>query len=234
MMIVILLLLLLLAAVFFMVLLLSRVHFEAAVSRIQNYDRLTMEFRALFGLVKYRWHVPLIDFVNLSDGLFVKKNSSMDAVAKVDEIISEFQLNRERIIAYYERFRLLLRNVSNLTDWLKDTMRHLECTQLQWQTRIGVGDAPETAITTGIVWSLKSSLVGFMVKSIVMKTKPVLQVFPQYNRLHFSSEFISKTQIRIFYIVVAGFRLLPRIWKAKGSWKSWQHIFSRPRLKSTS
>jgi hypothetical protein len=116
---------------------------------------------------------------------------------------------------------------------MKDTAGHLECTQFRWQTRIGLGDAPETAITTGIVWGLKSSLLGLTLPHIDLKTKPFVQVAPQYNSQHFSTDLLCKLQIRVFYLVQAAFRLLPRIWKAKGSWKSWQHILAKPRLKST-
>lgn len=228
-----LLLMLLVAAAVVTVLLMSRIHIEVDTSRVKKHDRFTVNIRALFGLFKYRVFVPMIDFRNLSDGIFIKKKTSFSAIANSDNA-GELQVTRERIIEYYERARLLIKNVFDLTGWMKESLCHLECTQFRWLTRIGIGDAPETAITTGIVWGIKSSLLGFALPHIVMKTKPYVQVAPQYNLQHFSTELICKTQIRVYYAMLAGFRLLPRIWKGKGSLKSWQHILSKPRLKSTS
>ncbi|KIL38091.1 hypothetical protein SD70_28710 [Gordoniibacillus kamchatkensis] len=210
----------------------SRIQAELVVSRFHSNDRITVDVQGLFGLLRYRIHVPMINFRNLYDGFTFRKKTD-DAVKATAEGASEVHLTRERIMAYYERIRLLTKNVFNLQDWMKQTLHRIECTHFVWSTRVGIGDAPETAVVTGLVWGVKASLLRFMFGRISLKTKPGIQVSPQYNMQTFSSELTCRLQIRVIHVLGAVMRLLPHIWKGKRDWESWQHIFSRPRLKGT-
>lgn len=214
-------------------LLLSRIRTEIFVSRFRFNDRITVDVRALFGLFRYRIYVPLIDFNSWLEGFTIKKKADASAKASAEGSM-KLDLTRERIMSTYERYKLLLKNVYNLKEWTKASLKRLECTYFMWNTRIGVGDAPETAIATGLVWGVKSSLLGMGFGLIRLKTRPNIQVSPQYNMQTFTTELMCKLQIRLVHVLWAGLRLFPHIWKGKGDWESWQHILFPPRLKSTS
>jgi hypothetical protein len=221
-----------LAGTVFAALLLSRIRVEISASRIKDNDRIAVEVRALFGLFRYRLHIPMVDFRNWPDGILVKQKKDI-SVQPGAEKPKEIHWSRERILAYYERAKLLLRNVFHLLDWMKETLSRLECTRFVWHTRVGIGDAPETAVAAGLVWGVKTSLLRFVSGRICLKTKPDVQVSPQYNLQMFTTELTCKLQIRLGHVLLAGLRLVPHIWKGKDRWKTWQHMISKPRLKST-
>ncbi len=107
---------------------------------------------------------------------------------------------------------------------MKQTLAKVECTELKWITRVGVGDAPETAITTGAIWGIKSSLLGFSIRYVKLTAKPRIDVIPQYNEKQFSTEFRFAGRIRVWFVVVAGVRLLVRAAKVKGGIRTWIQI----------
>ncbi|MNY41936.1 hypothetical protein D3C86_1767840 [compost metagenome] len=104
---------------------------------------------------------------------------------------------------------------------MKQTMAKVECTELKWITRVGLGDAPETAITTGTIWAIKSSLLGFSMPYVKLTAKPRVDVVPQYNEKQFATEFHMVNRIRVWYAVTAGIRLVYRAAKVKGGIRSW-------------
>jgi hypothetical protein len=222
-----------LAAAAFAALLLSRIRVEIFASRVKDNDRITIDVRALFGLFRYHVHIPMVEFRNLTEGFLLKQNKDVSFLPGT-EGPKEVHLSRERILAYYERAKLLLKNVFNLLEWMKETLSRLECIRFVWNTRVGIGNAPETAVTAGLVWGVKTSLLRFVFARICLKSTPNVQVSPQYNLHMFTTELTCKLQIRLGHVLLAGISLVPHIWKGKDSWKTWQHMISRPRLKNTS
>jgi len=72
-----------------------------------------------------------------------------------------------------------------------------------------------------MLWGLKSSLLAYIFKYIRLDTKPVIQVSPQFNTIHFSTHAASTFHIRVYNIFQAGFLLLLRVIKIKGGLRIW-------------
>jgi hypothetical protein len=115
-------------------------------------------------------------------------------------------------------------------EWLKHTLSRMECTQLNWITRVGMGDATHTAIATGVIWGLKTSSLGFIMHLVQVKTKPLVQVVPQYIQEHFSTDFNGAAGIRSTYIVWAGIELAWRVIKIKGGLRTWYRVMSKNKV----
>ncbi|MFC0214284.1 DUF2953 domain-containing protein [Paenibacillus chartarius] len=214
-------------AVLVAVVLISRIRVEVTAARVRENDRVSISVRALFGFVRYRLNVPMIDFRNFNEGIAIKHQS-----AGSPGLPKEFHLNRENILDMFERVRLIIKNVFNLLEWMKSTLAKLECTAFRWHTHVGIGDAPETAMTTGLVWGLQTSVAGLVFQRVCLKAAADVQVFPQYNQQVFATELAGKFQIRVWHVAAAGFKLIPHIWKAKGDWRTWSQILFQPRMKS--
>jgi hypothetical protein len=151
-----------------------------------------------------------------------------------DGVSDKLHINREWIMQFYDRVQIIVKNIFNLTEWTKDTLSHVECTYVRWHTRVGIGDAPETAVVTGLLWGVKSSLLSFVMSRICLKAQPDVQVVPQYNQQLFSTDLICKAQIRLGHVLMAGLRLVVRMLKGQGSLREWRQILFQPRLKGTS
>ncbi|WP_438445553.1 DUF2953 domain-containing protein [Gorillibacterium sp. sgz5001074] len=204
----------------------SNVKIQIFYSRVEDNDRFYVLVRGLYGLVRYKYEVPIIKFRGLHKGIDFKSekvnelNSSL-----IDESVGN--IDREKILRYYDKFKRALQATFDMKEWVKDTLAQTCCTDMKWITRVGIGDAPETAITTGLVWTVKSSILGYLFKFIKRDVKPDIRVIPMYNQTVFSTEISCIAQIRLGQAIFAGLHLLVRIMKVKGGIKAWQNILSK-------
>jgi len=72
-----------------------------------------------------------------------------------------------------QRVRRILRR-------LRPALRVIE--RLEWRTELGTGDAAATAVLTGVLWALKSALVGFLARERAFLRRPEIRVLPDYRR----------------------------------------------------
>lgn len=185
-----------------------------------------MKIRALFGLVSLRYDIPLIQFISLTRGVQVKvgeENKNIPMEDKEDDAT----ITWEKINNSYDKFMKFLSEVSDYFYWLKQTMAKIHVTEFNWYTRLGIGEAPETAIATGMAWAVKSTVAGWLFQFVKLRKAPQLSVVPMYNRTLFSTELSCITKIRTGNAIIAGLKLLVRMIKAKGGIRRWQNILSK-------
>ncbi|MBP1962018.1 DUF2953 domain-containing protein [Paenibacillus aceris] len=215
--------------------LVSFIRGEFYFSRVKDNDTLSVEMRALFGLIRYRYVIPIIQFRGFTKGILIKSEIVNKTYAKLKDE-SKDHITKDKVIQFYKEAKEALVHTLNLYDWTKQTLAKVECTELKWITRVGVGDAPETAITTGAIWGIKSSLLGFTMRYVQVKATPRVDVIPQFNAKHFSTEVRIAGRIRVWYVLFAGVRLMVRASKVKGGIRTWIQIAlkARSRLKTAS
>ena len=207
-------------------LLASKVSFELFYSRVKDNDRLYIYCKAVYGLIQYRFEVPVIAFKGFKKGVMFKEEHVNE---RGDTLLGEgtAEINKDKVIRYFKKAKIFVDATYHLRDWLYDTMSKVTCTQLKWSTRIGLGDAPETAITTGIVWTLKSSLLTFMFTHIKRCGNPDIQVIPDYRQTLFTTELTWKGQMRFDQACASLVLFVVRAFKNRGSFKAWQKILSK-------
>ncbi|MDF2936033.1 MAG: hypothetical protein K0Q90_1406 [Paenibacillaceae bacterium] len=207
-------------------LLASKVSFELFYSRVKDNDRLYIYCQAIYGLIEYRLEVPVIAFKGLSKGIIVKEEHVNE---RGDHLMAENtqEINKDKVILYFKKAKIFVEATYHMRDWLYDTMSKVTCTKLTWTTRIGLGDAPETAITTGIVWTLKSSLLTFLFTHIKRCGNPKIQVIPDYQQAVFTTELTWKGQMRFDQACASMVLFLVRAFKNRGSFKAWKKILSK-------
>lgn len=202
---------------------LSRVRIRITLTHQGKNDEILLNLRTLFGLVNISYNIPTLRFKNWAEGLELqteKVNVRADSLMKDQKK----QINPEKIKKAYENVQILLQHCFHFHEWLFGTVRRIHCTQLNWKTSVGIGDAPETAFLVGTIWGIKSSILGFLFQFIQLDTQPQLQVMPAFNQKLFAIEGVCTLQIRLVYVVSAGIRLLLRILKVKGGLKAWRNV----------
>jgi hypothetical protein len=212
------------------VVLCSFIRGEFYFSRVKDNDTLSVEMRALFGLVKYRYVIPIIQFKGFTRGIFIKSETVNSSKSELKDETRD-HITKDKVIAYYKDVKEILVHTLNLYGWMKMTLAKVECTELKWVTRIGLGDAPETAITTGAVWAIKSSLLGFSIPFVKLVAKPRIDVIPQYNQKQFATELRFAGRIRMWFVVIAGVRLVYRAAKVKGGIRTWIQLAMKTRAR---
>lgn len=210
--------------------LLSFIRGEFYFSRVKDNDTLSVEMRALFGLIRYRYVIPIIQFKGFTKGILIKSEVVTKAEAKLKDE-SKDHITKEKVISFYKEAKDALVHTLSLYDWMKQTLAKVQCTELKWITRVGIGDAPETAITTGMIWGIKSSLLGFTMRYVQLKATPRIDVIPQFNEKVFSTEVRVAGRIRVWHVMFAGVRLMARASKVKGGIRTWIAIALKARSK---
>lgn len=203
----------------------SRITIKLFFSREQDNDQLYAEFRGLFGLARFRYEVPVNRLKNLQKGVQLQAESEWHAGKELtSEDKDKLRNNREKIIRNYREFKMLVDHVFDLHGWIKDVLADVKCTGLRWKTYIGLEDAADTAVTVGVIWGLKASILGFACKYFCMKETPEVAVTPQFAQLQFSTQFQCILEFRLGNAIHAGLFLLVRIMKVKGGLRTWQNI----------
>ncbi|PYI54994.1 DUF2953 domain-containing protein [Paenibacillus flagellatus] len=207
---------------FFMI---SDVQMRFRFTRMEGDDQLWFDIRGLYGFVRFRFAVPVLVW---RDGGLHLKSEKVDRKAK--ELLSGQHMNitRDEVELFFRRTRDLLTHTDRLIDWLKGVLARTTCTEISWTTRIGLGDAADTAVTTGIVWGIKTSVLGYLFRYIKLEAKPVLSVQPQFNRMQFSTAAVCTAKIKAGYALYAGILLVFRILRVKGGLKTWRKVLFKP------
>lgn len=88
---------------------------------------------------------------------------------------------------------------SNFNRKLFRAMPKVRCDKLEWHTRIGLDNAATTAVATGMIWGLKSPIIGFLMHKMKLRftTTPQCYVTPRYNEFHFTTHLACNLKIRL-------------------------------------
>jgi hypothetical protein len=202
----------------------GQIHFV----RIEKQDHLDLQMQAVVGVKIFRF-LPVFKIKSFSKQILIPLQKSQPAHAEQHTDKSKPK-PKGKMKANFQMVQLLRQNTTHLYAWMKNTLAHIECTQLKWITRVGIGDAPQTAIAAGAVWGMKSSLLGYMMHLVQVRSKPLVEVVPQYNHAQFSTDLSTAAGIRPIYIVWSGIELLWRIMKIKGGLRNWYRVISRPKM----
>lgn len=194
-------------------------------SRLQGDDKLKLTVKVLYGMISFKFKVPLMRFQGLLKGFSVKTDTDYKEPDKKDfEPNPTRHINKDEIVDFYLKLKHAVRHTFGMVDWLKETMSMVHFTQLDWTTRIGIGDAADTAITTGLIWGIKSSTLGYLFQFLHLDAKARINVVPMYNQTLFTTECLCIAKIRLGHAIIAGLHLLVRILRVKGGIKAWQNI----------
>jgi hypothetical protein len=208
------------------ILILSYVQGEVHFSRAVEQDYMELEIKAIWGVKLIRFF-PMFKIKDFSKRIpFTSEKSK--TTPKTDHVTKPGAKGKMK--DRFQKAKLLMQNTVHGYEWLKHTLSRIECTKLNWITRVGMGDATHTAIITGAVWGMKTSTLGFIMHLVQVKSKPLIHVVPHYNQVKFLTDLNSAVGIRIIYIVWAGIELVWRVMKIKGGLRTWQRVMSKTKV----
>ncbi|SDR86511.1 Protein of unknown function [Paenibacillaceae bacterium GAS479] len=201
-----------------------RAHAEG--QRNHGDDNIVLNIRTLFGLVKFKWEVPMMKLGG--SGLKVKELSELDSGsllhtgARKDEEIGFSKIN-----LFLQHGWNLLKQTDHLTALVRKTMGKVKITRWEWKTTVGTGDAMWTAMATGMVWSFKTSALGVLSQLVRLQGKPIMGVQPEYRVACLETRFNCIAEISLGNAILAGLQLLVRMMRTKGGVRLWQNILFR-------
>lgn len=194
-------------------------------------DRAEVDIRMLFGMVRFHYEMPKLKFENMKKGFLLKleKQNSLNRSGNA----THMRINKRKIELWGEEVRILLRSTVSLKKWLQHTFAHVRIHELDWSTRFSTGEAEWTAVASGVLWSIKTTLVGWLSFQVRMKKNPHLNVIPEFGgEMSFSTEFYCVSRLSFGYAMYASFILMSRILQVDGGLKRWFRLYRQVKAKS--
>ncbi|WP_166239267.1 DUF2953 domain-containing protein [Paenibacillus turpanensis] len=203
-------------------LLLSMVSIRLVFRRMEEDDYASVEVKAAFGLVKYKVTVPTVKWKGTSVAVKTQTSTSMGEVGINMDML-------EKVIA---RLRNLISHVEHFQDLIKKLLKVVHVKAFRWDTQIGLGDAVNTALSTGVIWGVKSGVLGYIHRRFLpLSERTVIQVSPVYNHKYFATELECRIQTRLVLMAYIGCLLIARITKTDGGLKVWwNELIKKPAL----
>lgn len=201
--------------------LMSPIVVNGYVKRVGKNDDAEISVKALYGLIQFRYKVPIMKW----SGMAVKMEEQVSAKSAGIDTWKQFEdeINADKVVRAIDKMKDILHMVKDLTGLMKKTMMHVKLTDWRWSTSVGTRDAMWTAMATGAVWSIKTSILGVLSQMMQVKNHPNMSVHPNFNHPSFTTEWSCIAQIRLGYAILAGLQLLVRMKKWKGGVKAWQN-----------
>lgn len=141
--------------------------------------------------------------------LYIKKNIHWDI---------NHHKNRSNIRKINHRFKIKDNWYFFLKKFKKIISRFLgkiNMTTCEWITKIGLQDASITGTLTGLIWTIKSVILGNISHAILLKTIPTIEVYPLFNNEYFESELHCIISFRIGHVIFAGIQVFYLLFRLK-------------------
>jgi hypothetical protein len=207
-------------ALIFLLILITPITISLFYGRIGENDHVAVEVTAWFRLIRWKYELPIVKLTASKIG--------PELVAKVVKTGPRKQGNQAEVkdvtgreIQKWRRaMQDFLERVENLQPVLKQMMKRIRCTRLEWHTSLGLGGAAETGALTGVAWGVKSALVGMFSHAFTLRTVPRLSVQPHWNRQIIRTQLRCDLHFWLGHAVIAGVRILFRL--RKGREPKWQ------------
>ncbi|MBU5677530.1 DUF2953 domain-containing protein [Alkaliphilus sp. MSJ-5] len=197
---------LIIIGIFLFIILYSNLKIDINFTRYHEDDVITMNFTALYGIFRHTTKIPFVDLVkgqNEIPALEVKTevelgknerhigdNKSIVNIHEIEKIINKYR-------SLYIKYKTLITHIR----------KKLIISNISWVTELGTGDAAETAIITGVIWTIKLGLI-----SLVCNRYNSLDIFvnvvPNYNIKTFKTSIDCIFRIKLGHIINAGLKTL--------------------------
>lgn len=185
-------------------------------------NHIKIKMMVLFGLISYTYNVPFVkvDEENLS--LVVKSETEAGSSAeKTTTSEQKTRITPHDVMEKVRQAKEFLEHVVNLRGIMKRFINSITIHKLEWNSSFGLGDAAQTGMATGVLWSLKGSIVGILAHYMRLKTKPVLAITPHFLENVVRTKVICIFSFRIGHAILGGLRVV-KYWKSTKGGK--QHV----------
>ncbi|MDF2679549.1 MAG: hypothetical protein K0R47_739 [Brevibacillus sp.] len=187
--------------------------------RVGENDHVVVELSAWFRLIRRKYEIPMV-FLKKSEAgpEVVAKVETVQQKNKTKEKIHDF--TRNEMNKWYHNYRDVLEKVHDLKPMFSQLLKRIRCTKLDWHTVMGTGQASETGALTGIIWGVKSMLIGMISHSISLRVIPRMSVQPTWNQVMIRTQFHCVLHVTLGYIIVVAVKMYFRL--RKGRERKWR------------
>lgn len=201
-------LVMLLIIIFLFILLYSKIKVEINFKQYDKDDILIISITVFYGIFTYKKQIPFMDFIKENDGepaLEIKSQSKenenlisdKESIVDINEIKNIFKKYKKLYIKYKKY----------VIPFKKYIEKKMIFKSIYWNSEVGLGNADETAILTGIIWSIKSTFISLISNSYNL-LDTFINVTPNYNTNTIKTHINCIFTIKLGHIINAGVKTL--------------------------
>ena len=207
-----------------LILLISFMKLRIKVDILHNEENnhIKIKMMVLFGLISYTYNVPFVKADEENPSLVVESETKVGSSNnKTTTSEQKSRITPHEVMDQIRQAKEFLEHVVNLRGIMKRFINHITIHKLEWNSTFGLGDAAQTGMATGVLWSLKGSIVGILAHYMRLKSKPVLAITPHFLENVVRTKLICIFSFRIGHAILGGFRVV-KYWKSTKGGK--QHV----------
>lgn len=177
-------------------------------------DYILIKIIGLYGLFKFKIVLPQFE---LGKKMFQNKAEKDNAGTKGSDRRSQSDWDADVAITKYQQWHAALQLVRGMRGSIKRVLSRGILTEWKWYSYVGTGDAMTTAMTCGLLWSVKGMIFGTLSGLIRIKDSPVVKIEPIYEAPFFATEWSCIAQMKLWHALFTGTYLMFRIaiWKKR-------------------
>ncbi|WP_036696457.1 DUF2953 domain-containing protein [Paenibacillus taiwanensis] len=206
--------------------LMSNIEVKLLFHKSGRYERIWVGIRVWHGIIRWRYEIKSIQFKGMGEGFQLgvqhKDNFGTGHAGSYQD-----NVNKQKIRRAINWVDLWKKHIYGITQWLKETLFKIKVTQFVWDTEVGAGRAPDTAILSGLTWSATTVATGLMTRYFRFIDRPHVEVVPHFNTPYFSTRVVCISRIRVSQAIGAVLVLIYRMMRVEGGLRPWRIIQSK-------
>ncbi|UNL84498.1 DUF2953 domain-containing protein [Priestia koreensis] len=204
------------------------------IKHIGDDDRITLKFSAWFGLIRYKYEIPLIQVDDDSPTLVVEENKGTDTAGGDSKNKKTKKFSLHDIQETVHNTRELFRHIIGFHRIIRRFLRRITLTDVSWRSAVGAGDAAHTGMLVGAIWTAKSGIISLMSQYFRLVGQPFIAIQPDFQRLRSQTHLSCIFKFRIGHAIVAGL-LVFKYWRSAygGRKELFAQLFNKDKQQSS-
>ncbi|ARK31725.1 DUF2953 domain-containing protein [Halalkalibacter krulwichiae] len=189
--------------VLFVFIAIMKINIDLKYRHYQDDDLLEIKV-SIWKMRVYTFSAPVIKVDDDTASVVVEEEQEIAGMESKKKI----PITPELIIEDLRWLRDFLKHVVGLHKIIRRFLRKMNVNELTWHTDIGVGNAAHTAQLTGVIWTLKGSIIGLIGNHMRMRLMPKLTINPHFQAVVSHTYLSCMFSFRMGHAIVAGLMLL--------------------------
>ncbi|MCD7032762.1 DUF2953 domain-containing protein [Metabacillus sp. GX 13764] len=174
-------------------------------------DRLTVKFKAWYGLLRYTVDIPGAKWNEKDGSLDIKKEKNAGN-SESGGSSSEEKISSHDVLAGIKDVRELTEHVVKLHSIARKFLKKVRVARLEWISEIGTGDAASTGFAAGAGWSIKFTVFAVIDQYFSVTEAPCFHIQPNFQKACANTYLQGIFHFRIGNAILAGIRFV-KYWK---------------------
>ncbi|MGM7702333.1 DUF2953 domain-containing protein [Pseudalkalibacillus sp. Hm43] len=195
-------------------LMLSTVRISIIFVHDQNRDECKVRLHLLRGMFHYSWDIPFNEMEMEDDGLHMKYQTDMEVGEQDHEKEREAIFRVESIMERAQETKELIDSVYQMHWIIRRFLKRVRVEEFEWYSSLGTGDASSTGIFSGMLWTIKGSIVGMVSHLMKMLSPPKIEIQPSFQMPIVQTHFQCIISFRAGQAMLAAYQIAKN-WKGR-------------------